>query len=567
MNTKQWPARPFLFALIGALSALAIHLLTEKVKPVDSYFDLRVSLAAAITAFSAVFGVTTNRYTLLRCFLYGLIVALVIGGICYWRLFIQWPDAFSFVALALTVFVITPFFQSSLHSTFNDYTALHHHAWGNLLVGGLGILFMGLSFALAHLLASLFSLVGIDLLKSLLRKDLVVWLLCGTALGASVGVLREHDAIVSSTQSVVQSVFSIFVTPLALGLAGFIAVLPFTGLTPLWDSTRNTTATLFACAAFALIVVNAVVKEDAAGQSKNRIVLIAARVLALTIAPLAAVAVVAIKLRIEQYGWTPDRLWAVVICGLLLIYSLFYVIAALLKAFPDFIRKANLYLALLVCALALVLATPLLDFGAVSAKDQLNRYSEGVISEEKLDLTAMAYDFGPVGREVLESLKSNASSDLSARIDGVLGTERRWESVNLERERDINNLTDKLVINPPSWSVPAELLRAMGQHICKGDGYCHLYASGSNSQALVLDQWCFRSSKCRPRVTVYRLHNDRWQLENSGHVNVFVDKDAVTDEEYLHQLDLAAGAGKLELRPVQRMQLFIDDEPFGQVIE
>jgi len=188
---------------------------------------------------------------------------------------------------------------------------------------------------------------------------------------------------------------------------------------------------LFACAVFALIVVNAVVREDAAGQSKNRIVLFATRVLAVTIAPLAAVAVVAIKLRVEQHGWSPDRLWAAVICALLLTYSLFYIVAAITKVFPKIVRSINLYLALLVCALALLLATPLLDFGAVSAKDQLRRLSEGVISEEKLDLTAMAYDFGPAGREALVSLTSNASPDLAARIDSVLDTEHRWQSARL----------------------------------------------------------------------------------------------------------------------------------------
>ena len=564
MNTREWPARPFLFAVIGALSAVAIHLLTEKIKPAENYFDLRVSIAAAITAFSAVFAVTVQRHNQLRCLLYALIVALVTGGICYWRLFIQWPDAFSFFALAVTIFVLTPFFQSALHSSFKDYKALHHFAWGNLLTGGLSVMFTGLSFALAHLLASLFSLVGIDFIKDLLREGLFVSLLCGTALGAAVGVLREHDAIVSSTQSVVQSVFSLFVTPLALGLAGFIAVLPFTGLTPLWESTRNTTATLFACAVFALIVVNAVVREDVAGQSKNRIVLIAARVLATTIAPLAVVASVAVKLRFDQYGWSPDRLWAVVICVMLLIYSAGYVVAALTRMFPAFVRSVNLYLALLVCACALVLATPLFDFGAVSAKDQLNRLSSGVISEDQLDLTALAFDFGPAGREALESLKSNAAADFTARIDGVLGVGSRWESVRLERGEKISGIKDKLTVSPPSWTVPDELLKVMGPDTCKHDGYCYLYASANKSRVLVLEPLCFGNG-CRPGVKIYRVHDERWRLDRAGYPDVFSGKNENT--EYLQQLDTAAREGKLELKPVQRMQLFIGGEPFGRVME
>jgi len=570
MSAQEWPARPYIFAVLGAVSASLVYLLIDNLKPPDDNFNLRVAAAVGITAFSSVFCVAAHRQTLFKCLLYAIVVALVVGSICYWRLYIQWPEAFCFTALALSVFIITPFFQSALHSSFRDYKALHHHAWGNLLIGILSVLFMGLSLALAHLLGTLFSLVGIDFIKNLLREEFTVWLLCGTALGAAVGVLREHDKIISSTQSVVQSIFSLLVLPLALGLGGFIIALPFTGLDTLWSSTRNTSATLFSCAAIALIVINAVVRDNSTSQSKSRIALISARVLSVTIAPMALVAVVAIKLRVEQYGWTPDRLWATVVCGLLVLYGVTYIFAGLTKAFPAVTRSVNMYLALVICAVALLLATPLFDFGEVSAHDQLNRYSEGTISEEKLDLTALAFDFGPAGRTALETLKTTASPTFAAKIDGVMNADYRWRADDLEEPEDVIEVKDRLVISPSSWVVPQELMQRLTKlKVCSNTSYCYLFASSNNSEVILIDQLCHgtRDEQCRPRLQVLQEHPGSWSVDTVSISNPEMNKDFAARGELLKQVDIAAIEGKLKLKPVQRMQLFVDDQPFGPTIE
>jgi len=570
MNAREWPTRPYIFAVLGAVSACLIYLLVDNIKPLDDDFNLRVAAAVAITSFSSVFCIAAHRQTLIKCLFYAFAVALVVGGICYWRLYIQWPEAFCFAALALSVFIITPFFQSALHSSFRDYKALHHHAWGNLLIGIMSVLFMGLSLALAHLLGTLFSLVGIDFIKDLLREEFTVWLLCGTALGAAVGVLREHDKIISSTQGVVQSIFSLLVLPLALGLGGFIVALPFTGLETLWNSTRNTSATLFSCAAIALVVINAVVRDNSTNQSKSRIALLSARVLSITIAPMALVAVVAIKLRVEQYGWTPDRLWATVVCTILVLYGLAYILAGLTKTFPRVIRNVNLNLALVICAVALLLATPLLDFGKISAADQVSRFSEGKINGEELDLTAMAFDFGPAGRAALESLKSTASPVFAAKIDGVMNTESRWQANDLAEIEDVMEVKDKLVVNPSSWAVPEELMQRLSKlSVCHKKSYCYLFASKNNSEVILIDQLCHgsRHEQCRPRLQVLEENLGGWSVDTVSIASPDMNKDFEARGQLLKQVDRAAIEGKLELKPVQRMQLFVGDQPFGPTIE
>ena len=567
MTSDTWPNRPLLFALLGGILAFAIYHLTDSIGQDAAEVTWRASLSAAIASFGLVFAIVVRRDRLFSGVVFSLLVAVVVGGIGYWRLHIDWPHIFNFAALAVALFVLSPFYQTSLHSKWHSYLALHHHSWSNAVILPLGLLFVGLTFGMAYMIAELFSLVGINVLKKLLRQDITGWMLGGASLGASLGVLREHEGIIASTQRLVQSIFSLLAAPVALGLCGFLLVLPFTGLESLWNNTRNTSATLFACALAALVFLNSVVREDSSNQSQNRLMQWAARLLAVCLAPLALIAALAIRLRVDQYGWTPDRFWATVICALLVVYGAFYIVAALRKLqFNETIRKANIALAILVCAVALLLATPILDFGAYSVKDQLTRLKNGRIAEGKLDLSAMAFDFGPAGREALQDLRRNGSKEFAARIDEVLNAKSRWAA---------NKVTDEIVISVVirvlngSAEIPASLLAVLGNNqVCRND-YCFLLWTENKAGAFLVDQNCRGSAGCRPEVQLYRRNADRWDREfkysSPDDLLSLVQRSDEADsaKALIRRLDAAAQAGTIEIRPVQRMQVFIDGHAIG----
>ena len=67
------------------------------------------------------------------------------------------------------------------------------------------------------------------------------------------------------------------------------------------------------------------------------------------------------------------------------------------KDFDDPLRPLQTKLAIGLCGLALFLALPILDFGAISARSQLARLESGKVKAEEFDWTAMAFDFGPKG--------------------------------------------------------------------------------------------------------------------------------------------------------------------------
>ncbi len=576
MHSDPWPMRPLLFAVLGVVSALSIYYLA--VIQIDESNDNRLptALAASIAGFSLLLAMVVRKSHLPGGVIFALIAALVIGGISYWRLTIDWLHEFNFMALVVALFVCAPFYQTSTHSSWRDYRALHHHAWGNAVLLPLGLLFVLLTFGMAYLLAELFSLVGIEILKQWLDRDATPWVIAGGSLGASIGVLREYDRIISSSQQLVQGVFSLLTTPLALGLGTFLLALPFTGLETLWEKTHNSSTVLFACAVAAIVFVNAVVRDDKSSQGNNRILQFAARVLAVCLAPLAAIAAIAIQLRVKQYGWTPDRLWAAVVCALLIGYGVMYLLAAMRRlTFNESIRRANLYLAIIVCAMAVLLATPLLDFGAYSVKDQLARFQDNRVPEEDLDLVAMAFDFGPAGRQALQALKVDASPSLAIRIQQVEQVRAEGSSGRYLLETSITEPNAEIEVLVGPADIPGALRRAIGQHGRCRFQYCYLLWSDSEKEVALVEQVCHTDAdrKCEPAVSTYRLHTELWIRQygqNDSLWNIYQSLDPAarppTLGEFTSQLDDAAKAGRLEVRPVQRKQVFIGDTAIGPTL-
>lgn len=107
MNSLNWPARPFLFAVLGAVTAIAAYQLIGGLSPnTNDYNNLKVAVTGAIVTFSFSFSVSARREKIPVCVLYAIILAAIVGGIFYWRLVIQWPELFGFIALGLTVFIV-----------------------------------------------------------------------------------------------------------------------------------------------------------------------------------------------------------------------------------------------------------------------------------------------------------------------------------------------------------------------------------------------------------------------------------------------------------------------------
>ena len=80
----------------------------------------------------------------------------------------------------------------------------------------------------------------------------------------------------------------------------------------LWEATRSATPVLLTCAAGAWVLANAILRDEDAGMSGNRVLRIAGLVLVLSILPLTGFAAVSMGARVAQHGLSPERLWGLV---------------------------------------------------------------------------------------------------------------------------------------------------------------------------------------------------------------------------------------------------------------
>lgn len=574
MSHSPWPARPLFLASLLGISAYCIYHLLESG---ESNFALlahwRISSAGGLGIFAIGFGLCAVRQKVLLTATFALALGLLVTGISYWRLQIQWPYIWNFWSLGLALLIILPFFQAALASDWNNYRELHKQAWGNAVVLLLSFMFTAISFGMAHLLAELFQLIGIDLLQKLLNEDSVNWILAGVALGGAMGVLREHDNIIDATQRLAQSVLSLLALPLSFALVVFLATLPFTGLQPLWEATRNTSPIVFVCALGSILLLNAVIRDTDSDINAGFAVQLSARALAIVVAPLAAIAVVSITTRVQQYGWTPDRLWASLICTLLLIYGLLYL--SVLQPNADWrqrIRRINLLLALLTSGIALLLSTPLLDFGAISARNQIQRLHSGEANIRNFDAVAMANDFGPAGRAALEALDTSKDKQLARKVKKAISKASARQANNRQsNKQDFNaklqQLTESLIVQPANSVLDDALVRLLAvQDLC-AEGYCQIFMNDAISAGTVLNYSCEGTIRCVVNIMHYQQCENGWQNTTHRVCNIEQSKINANRKAKMERLEAAMSRGEVEIRDVVRRQAFVGGEPVGETFK
>ncbi|MET0307938.1 MAG: DUF4153 domain-containing protein [Sphingomonas sp.] len=430
-DRRHWPARPFLLAGLGLATGLLVHLILGGDLRDFAFTTSQGALLIGVTVGAALIGFTIERRDWPAALAFGAGTGLVAGFVTWWSgspagWGADQGETWRTMSLLLAVAIAAPLFQAWRDEgrVRVSYPRVHDHLWANVVLWCASWAFVGLTLIMAFLLASLFQLIKIEILHDLLIKNWFWRALIGLAFGSALGVLREHEAVVLTLQRVATTLLAVLAPVLAIGLALFLLALPFTGLQALWDATSASTPLLLAFAAGALVFANAVIGADATEEPRGLPFRYAAMVLAAVILPLGALAAAATGLRIGQYGYTPERLWAIVFVTIACLWGASYLVA-LVRGRMDWVqrvRPANLVLACLVCAFGLALATPLVSFNRISTADQVARLESGRTSPEQFDWRALALDFGAPGRAAIERLRHSANPRVRARAANIFNT-------------------------------------------------------------------------------------------------------------------------------------------------
>lgn len=395
------------------------------------------------------------------------------------------------------LFILLPFLQSHLLNQRWQFTypQLFSLAWQNTITLMLTLVFVGLSWLVLQLGASLFALIKLTLLQEILRKTAVIYLLTGLMVGLGILLGRTQHSAIYVLRNIVFAMFKGLLPLLSFIAVAFIFSLPFTGLEPLW-ATRHAATMLIGIQLTLLLFVNAVAQTGMQAAPYPYVLRYLVNAALCCLPVFALLALYAIYLRLNQYGITQDRLYALLLAMVLAAHALGYCLAALrpAKSWLPLLGKVNMSVALVAVLLLLALNSPLLDPQRLTASSQILRlqaYGVDAMHREystEHDIYHLRFDTGRAGYQALQQLQQTLAADdpLALDITSVLARPGRYRPYQSEEQLAAQVVTDLTVlkrhITVADWVTKADerwwqalLAKQLGMLSClQPEGSCTL---------------------------------------------------------------------------------------------
>ncbi|MCC2971597.1 DUF4153 domain-containing protein [Massilia sp. IC2-476] len=304
-----------------------------------------------------------------------------------------------------------------------SYGAYFETAWKLGVQLAFSGLFVGVTWLVLHLGAQLFLLIKLDFLSKAIRESWFSIPVTTFAFATALHLTDVRPGIVRGIRNLLLVLLSWILPVLTLLVAGFLASLPFTGLEPLW-ATRSAAASLLGAAAAFVVLINAAWQNGAVQVARP--ITLAARVASLLLVPVTLLAIYALALRVQDHGWTEDRVVAAACLLVAACYAGGYAAAALRKGWLPTLAGVNIAAAFMVLAVLLALYTPLLDPARLSTEDQLARLASGRVSAARFDVGYLHFDGARYGAEALARLDAQGGAALRERIAAVRKLQNRY---------------------------------------------------------------------------------------------------------------------------------------------
>lgn len=289
-------------------------------------------------------------------------------------------------------------------------------AWKLGLQLALGALFVAIVWILLWLGAELFRLIRIEYFRTLITTAWFWVPVTTLTFSLAVHVTDSQAGIVRGVRTLALTLFGWLLPLMVLIVVGFLLALPFTGLEPIW-STRHATALMLSAATALVFLINAAYQDGDEQRSVSPPLRWAGRAAALALGPLVVIAAYGLILRVRQYGWSVDRIFAATYVVGAGCYALGYAVAALRPGrWLSGIEVTNVATSLVILALLVALFTPLADPARLAVQDQVARLLAGRVSPDRFDFNFLRFRSGRYGMQALEQLKDAQGGPEAERI-------------------------------------------------------------------------------------------------------------------------------------------------------
>ncbi|ELM6925124.1 DUF4153 domain-containing protein [Citrobacter freundii] len=354
--------------------------------------------------------------------------------------------------LLLMAMLALPWIQYSLHVSREQarYPHFYRQLWLNALTLLIVFVANGLFWLVLLLWSEMFKLVGIPFFSTLFfDTDWFGYVAFGLITALAVVLARTQSRLVTAVQKLLTFIATGLLPLVALLALMFILTLPFTGLEAI--SQRVSAAGLMSTLTLLLLLLMAIVREP---QKEALPYPGALRYLikcSLIVAPIyMLIAGWSLWVRIQQYGWTPERLYGVLVVVVLLVWSFGYLASILRRGRNPLELQGTVILgvSLLALGLLVLLSSPVIDAWRISVNSHMGLYHSGKIKPDQVSLYMLDHS-GKPGRAALEALQKDVAFNQDSKRRRDLNSLLQG-SRDPVKELTATQLVSKVVIAPGS---------------------------------------------------------------------------------------------------------------------
>ena len=287
-----------------------------------------------------------------------------------------------------------------------SYPTLFGYSWHNFLTLSLSYLFALIFFGILMLWAGLFKIVEIDFFNELFTKEWFLYPVLSCVIAYGIILLRTQVNAVGTIQRILRILLSGLLPILIIIALLFVAVLPFTGIGLIWEKGYGS-GVILGFLYVTLFFFNAVYQDGSENPYNEKISLVIKYAVSVLLI-FCALCFYGLLLRVQQYGWTEDRLWLATLTLIATSYVVLYSIGIFFKkeSWSEFFGKSNTVMALAVMLLLFLILTPIMSFKKISAQSQYDRFISGAVSAKNFDYAYVSRT-GKYGKEKLLLLKEH----------------------------------------------------------------------------------------------------------------------------------------------------------------
>ena len=342
-----------------------------------------------------------------------------------------------------------------------SYPALFSRSWRNMLSVVLAWIFVAVLRLILWLWSLLFEAIGIGFFRQLFDS---VWFSIPVlvfAFGVAITVFRELESIIDGTARLLQALMKFLLPLLAVISLSFLITLPFTGFDALLEiEFTSGTALILWLQALLFFFANGVYQQ---APEKRIYPDLLHRMIYLSIMLMPIYSIIAaygLWQRIDEYGLTTERCWAVLVWLLLALFSVGYSTGVISRRdqWIESLGKVNVSMGLVVLASMILVNSPLLDFRKFSVASQLERLDNEEVSLDDFDYHTVGRKLGRPGYERLKELRERVAEerpDLLPKLDDPRPRLHRGQGGQISFE----DFKSRLQLWPGNLQVSGETLR------------------------------------------------------------------------------------------------------------